>query len=426
MVDIAEQTETIISRCRAAQACWAKTTVAERVKIVRRIRNELVASADSLLDAFPVRLQANRAERLAAELIAIAEACRFLELEASAIIAPRTLPAKRQPFWLRGITIQERRDPIGLILLIGPANYPLFLPGVQALQALVAGNTVAVKPGRGGHPVMQKFQQLAVRAGLPDDVLVVLDEDIHGAKSLIAEGVDKIVLTGSAATGCAVYRQAADHLTPLTLELSGCDPVFVQAGADLQRTVNAIAFGLRWNGGDTCIAPRRVFVAARVAERFELLLREQVPEAADSLPITRYETDEQALAYAAQSHHGLGASVFGHEKTARAFATKIRAGIVVVNDMIMPTADPRAAFGGRGESGFGVTRGAEGLRQFTALKTVLVQSRKRLRHLEPLPVNAQELFAAYLSASYSTEFRARLRACLRLSRALCKGTRNVS
>ena len=426
MVAVAERSETVISRIRAAQACWAKVSLLDRLSIIRRIRNELAASADALLDTFPIRLKTNRAERLAAELIPLAEACRFLEQEASSLLASRTLPARRYPFWLRGIAIEERQDPIGLVLIIGPANYPLFLAGVQALQALVAGNAVLIKPGRDAYPVMQQFQYLTRRAGLPNDVLVVLDEDIDSAKSLIAEGVDKIVLTGSSDSGRAVYRQAADRLTPVILELSGCDPVFVQAGADLQRAVSAIAFGLRWNGGDTCIAPRRLFVAARVAERFERLLQDHAPEVSEYLPVTSYETDEEALAYSAQSRYALGASVFGPPAHALTFAAKIHAGIVVVNDMIMPTADPRAGFGGRGQSGFGTTRGVEGLRQFTALKTIVIQGRKRLRHLEPLPGNAQELFAGYLMASYSTCLSTRLRSWLRLSRILWKGRRNAS
>jgi len=255
--------------------------------------------------------------------------------------------------------------------------------------------------------------------------LFILDEDIGAAKSLIAQGVDKIVLTGSAETGRAVYQQAAEQLTPLMLELSGFDPVFVQHGADLRRAAEAIRFGLSWNSGETCIAPRRIFAASSVAELFQQTLRALVPEAG-SLPVTHYQTEEQALALAAQSRCALGASVFGPIETAHAFAARIAAGIVVVNDMIVPTADPRAAFGGRGQSGFGTTRGAKGLRQFTVTKTILVQYKRRLRHLEPLPPHAEELLKAYLPASCATHLGKRLRASLRLFQALAKGRRLAS
>ena len=425
MVAVQEERDTIIDRARNAQAVWRNTNLRDRLAIVRRIRNEIATSADPLIEAFPVKLRANRVERLAAELIPLAEACRFLEQQASAILAIRRLRARRTPFWLRGIELEERREPLGFLLIIGPANYPLFLPAVQVLQALAAGNAVAVKPGRGGYSVMKTFRELTLRAGLPQDILFILDEDIGAAKSLIAQGVDKVVLTGSAEVGRAVYRDAAEQLTPLILELSGFDPVFVQPGANLRRAADAIRFGLSWNGGETCIAPRRIFAASSVAERFEQTLRALVPEA-DSLPVTRYQTDEQALALAAQSRCALGASVFGPVETARAFAARIPAGIVVVNDTIMPTADPRAAFGGRGQSGFGITRGAEGLRQFTVTKTILVQHKRRLRHLETLPPHAEELFKAYLPASCATHWTTRLRALLCLLQVLRKGNRRGS
>ncbi len=414
-----------LTRSRAGQRLWAKTGLRERLKIVRKLRNEIVREASLILGAFATRTTTNRAERLASEIIPLAEACRFLEREARLILAPRRVPLKPRPFWLRAIEVEERRDPIGVVLIIGPANYPLFLPGVQAVQALVAGNSVIVKPGCGGAGVMRRFQHLAVRAGVPNEAFFVLDEDIAFAKSVIAEGVDKIVLTGSEDTGRAVYREAADNLIPLTLELSGCDPVFVLSGADLERAVAAIGFGLRWNGGETCMAPRRIFVAEQVADAFECLLGAHYPEAARSLPISRFSSEEQVLQTAGESPYALGASVFGQAAAARAFAARVKAGAVVVNDIIMPTADPRVTFEGRGHSGFGATRGAEGLRQFTAPKAVIVQRRKHLRHLEPLPQNAEELFNAYLAASHAAAWSHRLRAAGRLVRAVSRAQGSV-
>ena len=76
----------------------------------------------------------------------------------------------------------------------------------------------------------------------------------------IATGVDKVFLTGSAATGTAVLHQLAGHLKPAVMELSGCDAVFVLPGAELDRAVAALTFGLRLNGSATCMAPRRLFL----------------------------------------------------------------------------------------------------------------------------------------------------------------------
>jgi acyl-CoA reductase-like NAD-dependent aldehyde dehydrogenase len=416
-VTVAEIADTI-TRARNAQQSWAESELRSRLAIIARLRREIARNASLLLDSFPPEPDRSRAERLAAELVPLAEACRFLEKQAGPILAPRRLVSKRPPFWLRGIEIEERRDSIGVVLIIGPANYPLFLAAVQALQAIVAGNSVIIKPGRGGGPVISAFAHLTHRAGLPEDLLLVLDEDADCARAAIAGGVDKVLLTGSVESGRAVYRQASESLTPVILELSGCDPVFILAGANLQRAADAVAFGVRWNGGNTCIAPRRIFVASAVAEAFERLFWERHPQTAALLPLTRFESEEQALHQAAQSKFALGASIFGPPRAARGLASKVRAGFVVINDMIVPSADPRISFGGRGESGFGVTRGAEGLQQVTALKVVAVQRRSRLRHLEPLPENAEELFAAYLNFSHAVGMTSRLRACGRLFNAL--------
>lgn len=408
----------LLTRARKAQRVWAETELQRRLQVVREIRSEIARSASSLLQAFPRQLRANAAERLVSELIPLAEACRFLEQEAGRILAPRRLTRKSAPLWLRGVSVYEYRDPIGVVLVIGPANYPLFLPAVQALQALTAGNAVIIKPGLGGASVVNTFHEIALRAGVPPDCMLVLDEASETAQTAIHEGVDKVVLTGSVETGRAVYRTAAGSLIPVTLELSGCDPVFILSGADLERGAAAITFGVRWNNGDTCIAPRRIFVAESVAETLEVLLERKCPEAAGLLPIIRFGNEEEALAMASRSPFALGASVFGGLTAAQNFASKVRAGVVVVNDVIMPTADPRVAFGGRGQSGFGITRGAEGLRQFTAPKAVVVQRAKRLRHLEPLPERAEDIFRAYLSLSHARRWRERIRALVHLFHVL--------
>lgn len=423
LVETGVRCETV-ERARAAQRLWAATTLQHRLQIVRKMRNEIACEGSSLLEAFALEPGRNRAEKLASEIIPLAEACRFLEREAKRILAPQCLHLKRKALWLWGVEVEQRRDPIGVVLIIGPANYPLFLPGVQALQALIAGNAVVLKPGRSGGRVIGVFRQFAIRAGVPEDLLLLLEEDVAPAKKVIAAGVDKIILTGSVETGREVYRQAAQQLTPLTLELSGCDPVFIHEGADLERAADSIAFGIRWNGGDTCIAPRRILVAAAVAEQFERILCERCPQAAHSLPIKPFQTDEEALQLAEESSFALGASVFGEPAAARAFAARVHAGTVVVNDIIAPTADPRVAFGGRGQSGFGFTRGAEGLRQLTAPKAVIVQRGRRLRHLEPLPDDAEELFGTYLAASLKTHWRDRLCALGRLMFALSSSRRS--
>jgi acyl-CoA reductase-like NAD-dependent aldehyde dehydrogenase len=405
---------------RRTQQAWAHTSVKVRLQIVRRIRDRLAADVTTLVDCFPKRLIRSRADSITCEILPLAEACRFLEREAVRVLASRALSSSGRPLWLSRVKVQVQREPLGLVLIIGASNYPLFLAGVQTLQALVAGNAVLLKPGREGGAVLNRFAELVISAGVPADLITVLDEQVASAEDAIDRGVDKIVLTGSVESGRAVLRRAARHITPVILELSGRDSVFIQASADTEKAARAIAFGLQLNGGETCIAPRRVFVHSAVAHQFEASLRPILDADSEdrSIEMITVDSDDQAIALAAENPYALGAVIFGRGPDAARLAEKIRAGVIVINDMIVPTADPRVPFGGSGLSGFGTTRGEQGLLEMTKLKTVVVQQAKRLRHMEAPPPNAEALFSAYLAAAHRSGWRERFSALQNLARTL--------
>jgi acyl-CoA reductase-like NAD-dependent aldehyde dehydrogenase len=244
----------------------------------------------------------------------------------------------------------------------------------------------------------------------------VLPAEDEAGRAALAAGPDKVLLTGSAATGRAVLRDAAGRLIPVTAELSGCDALFVLPGADLERVARAIRFGLTLNGGATCIAPRRVFVPRGLAHELEERLTAAV---AGSVPVTvvPVASSAEALELAARSPYALGASVFGPERAARALAGRVRAGVVTINDVIVPTADPRLPFGGRGASGFGVTRGAEGLLELTAVKAVAVRRGRWLPHLEERAPEDGEILRALLALDHAPRWQDRLTSASALARA---------
>jgi acyl-CoA reductase-like NAD-dependent aldehyde dehydrogenase len=129
--------------------------------------------------------------------------------------------------------------------------------------------------------------------------------------------------------------------------------------------------------------------------------------------------DDEALAFAVQCPFALGATIFSRdESAARALAARVRAGIVVINDLIVPTADPRLPFGGRGRSGFGVTRGAEGLLEMTAPKVVTIRRGNSRQHFDESHPADAELFTAYIQAAHTSGWRNRLASLKRLFRAL--------
>ncbi len=267
-----------IGSARTAQCGWTECLLSQRLKIIRRARLLIVEEAALLTEAANHFRQRPPAEILTSEVVPLAAACRFLEDESGRILRERRLRWRRRPLWLSGVHSEIQREPHGLILIIAPSNYPLFLPAVQTLQALVAGNAVLIKPGDNGSRAAQAFVELLHRAGLPQNLAHVLPEEAIAARSAIELGIDKVILTGSASTGQAVLAQCAKTLTPTTVELSGCDAVFVRADADLNLVVRALRFGLRLNNGATCIAPRRVFVNRDLVSELETRLRSAIFE----------------------------------------------------------------------------------------------------------------------------------------------------
>ncbi len=406
-------------------------------------------------------------EALSSEILPLLAAMRFLETSAEQVLRPRKLGRRGLPLWMLGVQSEVRRVALGKVLVIGPSNYPLFLPGVQAVQALAAGNAVIWKPGLGGRRVAETFAGIMQAAGLPKGLLQVTDESVAAAEQAIAEGLAKVFLTGSASSGRALLRQLAEPLTPCVIELSGCDAVIVLPGADLDRVVRALAFGMRLNGSCTCMAPRRLFYVGATQQQTSRLVEKLVSAFQAIAPVALPDTTRQRLSALLESAEadgarihgelatgnvkpilvehgsaamtvaqedifapvitliaaadaeavlaaeklcpfGLTASLFGKEEECRTLADQLEVGSVFINDLIFPSADPRVPFSGRRLSGFGATQGAEGLLEMTAVKTVSVQRSKKLSHYgEPKAAQAG-LLLAVIRSMYVKGFRRRL------------------
>ncbi len=428
------------------------------------------AMAGSIPNRVCGALERNDAESLVAEVMPLLSACRMLEREAERLLRRKRVGTGGRPLWLMGTQSEVERIPHGIVLILAPGNYPLLLAGIQVLQALVAGNAVAWKPAPGTEAVARRLTAMLVQAGLPLHLLRVLEGDAKAASAAIEAGVDWVVLTGSAATGTAVLHQTAETLTPTTMELSGWDAVFVLPGVDEDRLLQALLFGMRLNGSLTCMAPRRLFLVGlqpeqaarlegrlqeRLAElpvvcvseatraRLEAMVRDAVAQGARAavdgcmgnadgvgatlllqagptmlamqgeafgpiLSVMRVDAEEAAVAAHGACPYRLSAAIFGPEAAARRLARQLDVSHVVINDLILPTADPRIGFGGAGRSGFGVTRGREGLLAMTRPRVVQVQRSGSRRSYEPLTASHGRLLAAAMRVLYGVGWRTRV------------------
>ncbi|HET9086115.1 MAG TPA: aldehyde dehydrogenase family protein [Acidobacteriaceae bacterium] len=451
---------------RRAQNHWARSKWADKEKILRRFRGIVAENAGELARLMPSSLARTYADTLSAEVLPLLDACKFLEREAEEILRPQRPGNHRRPLWLQGIRMEVHRDPLGIVLVIAPSNYPLFLPGVQALQALAAGNACIWKPAAGCEGIAHALRQFFLDAGVVPELLWVTDSSVEIAKSFLGAQVDKVFFTGSASTGQDVLRQLADFATPAVMELSGCDAVFVLPEADVTRVTQALAFGTRFNGSATCMAPRRVFVPRAVTADLESRLMatlSTVPAVALNADARRLldeliedaqrkgahlvldgrgaaslvgpvvvtnanetmriaQTDifgpvlalipcndqEAALQMYRASPFALTAAIFGAEREARTLADQIVAGTVILNDLIVPTADPRVPFGGRRASGYGVTRGREGLLEMTAPKVILIQRARYRLHYQPATGSHFDFFVGVIRGMHGERWRTRV------------------
>ena len=424
---------------------------------MREARKRIAEQAAEFADSVSLPGRRTPVETLPMEIMPLLDALKFLERSAGRLLAVRHLGRAARPVWLTGVVAELHREPFGVVLVIAPFNYPLFLPGVQVLQALAAGNAVLVKPSPGHSAPMTLLRKTLIASGLPETLLTVLGESIDAAQEAMAQGVNKVILTGSATSGRAVLAEAAKTLTPAILELSGNDAVFVLPGGDLDRVARALAYGVRLNGGATCIAPRRVFItegqSSGLRQRLVTLLKDSPPcpvtpatlaqlqallpslgdgqieggqlapdgksitpaivfrPARDAalltadifapvLSIVPVADMSEALVRAAECPFSLGAAVFGLPADARRFAARVDTGVVVINDLIVPTADPRIPFEARRESGFGATRGGDGLLAMTQAKTVMVRKNRSERHMQPVTIDQAEFFLRFIDFVY--------------------------
>jgi len=236
--------------------------LAWRLTQLRGIRRLLLENVAAIEEALRLDLGRPRLESLMAEVhasvpeadAAIANLSRWTADEPVAT-PPALLPASSA----------VQRQPLGVVLIISPWNYPISLAINSAVAAVAAGNAVIIKPSEVAPRSAQLMAALVPRYLDVQAVRVALGA-VPETTALLKERFDGIIYTGSTAVGRVVARAAAEHLTPCVLELGGKSPCLVDASADLDAAARAIVWGRCLNAGQTCVAPDYVLVDKRVEE----------------------------------------------------------------------------------------------------------------------------------------------------------------
>jgi acyl-CoA reductase-like NAD-dependent aldehyde dehydrogenase len=262
-----------VERAREASAGWRHLGAAGRAHYLARLKQALYARRHDLAALITREAGKPRLESLLAEVMVALDALDYLALHGSAFLAPQAVPH-------RNLAVRFKRgrleyEPHGVVGIISPANYPFSIPTSQMAAALVAGNTVVLKPSELTPQTGLAVQAIAEEAGLPSGVVtVVLGDGVTGA-ALVTSNIDKLIFTGSVGSGKRIQAMAAERLLPTVLELGGKDPLIVCADADLDLASSGAVWGAFTNAGQACLSVERAYVVREVAARFTELCLEK-------------------------------------------------------------------------------------------------------------------------------------------------------
>ena len=333
-------------------------------------------------------------------------------------------------------------EPLGNCLVIGAWNYPYQLTLTPVIAAIAAGNTCMIKPSELPENTMKAMAKL-INENFDPQFLYVVEGGVEETTAILKLRFDKIFFTGSPRVGKIVYKAAAEHLTPVTLELGGKSPAFVTEKADLQIAAKRIVWGKFINAGQTCVAPDYLYVAENIKAKFLKVLIEEIkkrnytdnvdhyckiinernfdrlekmidrekvvfggetnrekryisPTVLDNvtwedlvmqeeifgpiLPILTYKNLETAMQTVVEGEKPLSAYLFSNDaKEQELFTEKLSFGGGCINDTLMHLSNDRLPFGGVGNSGIGHYHGKFGFEAFSHQKAIL----KKSNYLEP-------------------------------------------
>jgi aldehyde dehydrogenase (NAD+) len=256
--------ERLFARQQAHRWTMTRTTAAERRDRLRRLKAAVLARAAQLTEAVHADFRKAPAEVEISELLVFR-----LEVEHAMRHLRRWMRPRRvaTPWILTGTRSEIRYEPRGVVLILAPWNYPIGLALNPLVAAVAAGNCAIVRPSEKTRYTARVLRD-AVAAALPEEEAAVVLGGIDTAQRLLALPFDHIFFTGSSRVGQLVMRQAAERLTPVTLELGGKAPTILDASADVARAADAIMWGKFLNAGQTCLAPDYVLLPAELEGPF--------------------------------------------------------------------------------------------------------------------------------------------------------------
>lgn len=254
-----------VGRARAAQANWAQLGYSHRGRLLANVRDRFLEQARDIAKLLHQENGKPELEAYFSEVVPNIDLFDFHVAQDHKLL--RDEPVNLSPLNYPGKKGVIEHRPLGVIGLISPWNFPVSIPLRTLIPALMAGNAVVFKPSE--YAVLTgKFLGELFNEFLPPGILTVVQGDGAIGAALVEARTDRIVFTGSVATGRRVNVAAAEHLIPVSLELGGKDAAIVLEDADLDRAANGIVWGAFANAGQNCASIERCYVVKDVADAF--------------------------------------------------------------------------------------------------------------------------------------------------------------
>jgi len=419
-----EKTEDVVAKVkeiRREQVAWAKDVDARIAYLRDVLKPGLVRKERDIA----LRMTEEMGKPISQSLAEVRKCEKLVDYaieHAEAFLQPEPIPTEASKSYVRF-------DPLGVVFLVMPWNYPLWQVLRAAVPALAAGNGVMLK-----HAGIVTGSSLGIEEVM--DTPLFRSAVVSGSRALeIIKHADGVSFTGSTSVGVSIAETAGRELKKVVLELGGSDPFVVLKSADLEKTAKQATFARLQNGGQSCIASKRFIVQEDVYDEFRRLMKEEfssvvvgdprdektflgpvsskeqastvkkqieelktmgkvetmglsngniiAPTIAETKEpydqevfgpvavLKKFRHNEEAVAMANETPFGLGSCIWGDADEAEALVPRVEAGMVFINHIV--ASDPRVPFGGVKKSGLGRELSRFGFREFTNIKTTWVE-----------------------------------------------------
>ncbi len=259
----ADEVKAAVERARTAFQGWRKTSFSERRRLVMKAREVILSEMDEIAHLISAESGKPFGEAIAMEIAPVLDLMQYFARNAEKMLRPAKIGIGL--YALLGRVSKIVYHPLGVVGIIPAWNYPFSIPLGEAVMALMAGNTVIIKPSELTPMVGLKIGEIFDKAGFPHDAVQIVTGTGETGAALVEAAPDKIMFTGSVATGKKIAAAAAKNLTSCVFELGGKDPMIVFEDANLELAAGAAVWGAFCNSGQSCSSVERLYVHESVA-----------------------------------------------------------------------------------------------------------------------------------------------------------------